>query len=140
MRPASLTAKVFGAAVLTAPAACANQPPPAPTPAVAVARPPERQLSDAQFPVSGRPGPVAADQLRRMITGQTVRIGAGSAHYGADGSYSFDGASPGRYRVRNGTICVDFDSGNARCDQVILEDGRYYLIDRQGRRSQFRPG
>ncbi|SIQ73087.1 hypothetical protein [Bosea sp. TND4EK4] len=83
--------------------------------------------------------PVAKSELQKLVSGNTMRVGSSSASYGADGKYSFNGGSLGRYRVDTGRICVDFDSGQARCDKIVKDAGNYYLINAQGQRYQFRP-
>ena len=83
--------------------------------------------------------PVPARILSRLVTGRHVLIGQDEAVYGRDGSYSFAGAHQGRYRIGAGRICVDFESGQARCDRVVQDAGRFYLITAQGRRFPFRP-
>ena len=83
--------------------------------------------------------PVSKAELQKLIAGKSVAIGSSSASYGADGRYTFNGGNPGKYRVDNGRICVDFDSGQARCDRIVKDAGNYYLINGQGGRFQFRP-
>ena len=83
--------------------------------------------------------PVPKAELQKLIVGKSITIGSASASYGADGRYTFNGDSPGQYRVDKGRICVDFDNGRARCDNIVKDAGNYYLIDNRGNRSQFRP-
>ena len=82
---------------------------------------------------------VPAAALKNLIVGKTVLIGSSRAFYGADGNYTYDGAYPGKYRIDNGRICVDFLNGFARCDQIVKDAGNYYLINAQGYRYQFKP-
>lgn len=83
--------------------------------------------------------PVPKAELQKLIVGKSVAIGNASASYGADGQYFFNGGSPGKYRIDTGRICVDFDNGRARCDNIVKDAGNYYLIDNRGNRNQFRP-
>lgn len=83
--------------------------------------------------------PVPKAELQKLTVGKTVGIGSSSASYGKDGRYAFNGGSPGKYRIDNGRICVDFDNGQARCDKVVKDAGNYYLINGQGSRFQFKP-
>lgn len=81
--------------------------------------------------------PVPKAELQRLISGKTIVSAGANLYYGKDGSYTYNGAHPGKYRVDTGRICVDFDNGRARCDQIVKDAGKYYLIDRQGARYQF---
>ncbi len=83
--------------------------------------------------------PVSKAELQKLIVGKSISIGTASASYGHDGRYTFNGSNPGKYRVDNGRICVDFDNGQARCDKVVKDAGSYYLINAQGNRFQIRP-
>ncbi|WP_377848863.1 hypothetical protein [Bosea sp. UC22_33] len=81
--------------------------------------------------------PVPKAELQKLIAGRTITAG-GSLSFGADGRYSYNGGSPGTYRVDNGRICVDFDNGRARCDKIVKDAGNYYLITAKGDRFQFK--
>ncbi|MBN9453989.1 MAG: hypothetical protein J0I42_18785 [Bosea sp.] len=81
--------------------------------------------------------PVPKGELQKLIVGQTITAG-GSLSYGADGRYTYNGGSPGTYRIANGRICVDFDNGRARCDKIVKDAGNYYLITSKGDRFQFK--
>jgi hypothetical protein len=101
------------------------------------------QVTAALISVSGmayaddKPAPKA--EIQKLIVGKTINVGSASASYGKDGRYAFNGGNPGKYRVDNGRICVDFDDGQARCDKIIKDAGNYYLITSRGNRLQFRP-
>lgn len=82
---------------------------------------------------------VPQKQLMQMIAGRTVAIGPNTASYGADGTYSYSSGDRGLYRVSNGRICIDFENGHARCDTVVSDGGRYYLINGRGDRYTFTP-
>lgn len=81
--------------------------------------------------------PVPKGELQKFIVGRTITAG-GSLSYGADGRYTYNGGNPGTYRVDNGRICVDFDSGRARCDKIVKDAGNYYMITSKGDRFQFK--
>lgn len=83
--------------------------------------------------------PVPKAELQKLVVGKSIGIGSASASYGADGRYTFNGSNPGKYRIDNGRICVDFDAGQARCDKIVKDAGSYYLINGQGQRYQFKP-
>jgi hypothetical protein len=81
--------------------------------------------------------PVPKGELQKLVSGKTVMSAGASLYYGSDGSYTYNGASPGKYRIDTGRICVDFANGQARCDNIVKDAGKYYLINAQGRRFQF---
>jgi hypothetical protein len=81
--------------------------------------------------------PVPKAEIQKYIVGHTITAG-GSLNYGKDGRYTFNDGSPGTYRVDNGRICVDFDNGRARCDKIVKDAGKYYLITSKGDRVQFK--
>ncbi len=83
--------------------------------------------------------PVPKAEIQKLIVGKTINVGSASASYGKDGRYTFNGSDPGKYRVDNGRICVDFETGGARCDKIVKDAGNYYLITSRGNRLQFRP-
>ena len=84
--------------------------------------------------------PVPAAELTKIISGKTVSIGNQSAVYSANGTYTFAGGFPGKWRVSAGRICVDFNDGRARCDRIVRDNGQLYMITEQnGFRSNFRP-
>jgi hypothetical protein len=82
---------------------------------------------------------VSKAELQKLVVGKSVGVGSATASYGADGRYTFNGSNPGKYRIDNGRICVDFDAGQARCDKIVKDAGNYYLINGQGGRFQFKP-
>ena len=81
--------------------------------------------------------PVPKAELQKLITRKTIVSAGANLFYGKDGSYTYNGAHPGKYRVDTGRICVDFASGQARCDRIVKDAGNYYLINQQGGRYQF---
>ena len=76
-------------------------------------------------------------ELLQLIQGRTVASGRAQLTYGADGSYTFNGRNPGHYRVANGQICVDFDSGGSRCDTIVREGNQLFMVNRAGQRFDF---
>lgn len=70
-------------------------------------------------------------------TGGTSRYSAGGAY-----SYSYAGGDTafGVYRVEaDGTVCVAFRNGRARCDRFVQRDGRLILLTEKGDRFPVRP-
>jgi hypothetical protein len=80
--------------------------------------------------------PATKAEILKIAVGHTV---SNAMYYGADGRYTYKGGSPGRYQVSDGRICVVFDSGTTRCDQILKDGDAYFLITAQGRRSPFMP-
>ncbi|MGR3760819.1 hypothetical protein ACUXV3_11910 [Roseobacteraceae bacterium NS-SX3] len=66
----------------------------------------------------------------------------GESRFGADGAYSYTysaanggGTAWGSYRIAgDGSVCVDFVSGFARCDLYVRNGGRVILITEKGER------
>jgi hypothetical protein len=80
--------------------------------------------------------PATKAEIQKIAVGHLV---SNAMYYGADGKYTYKGGSPGRYQVSDGRICVVFDSGQNRCDQILKDGDAYFLITAQGRRSPFIP-
>ena len=78
-------------------------------------------------------------ELLQLIQGRTVTSGRAQLAYGADGSYTYNGRNPGHYRVANGQICVDFNSGGSRCDTIVREGAQLFMVNRAGQRFDFQP-
>ena len=83
--------------------------------------------------------PVPDSELLQLIQGRTIASGRAQLYYGADGSYTYNGRNPGRYRVANGQICVDFNSGAARCDTIVRAGNQLFMVNRAGQRFDFQP-
>ena len=82
-----------------------------------------------------------ASQMGDLLNGQMLEFYDGSkSRYEADGAYSYtytdDGpAWTGRFEVFDGSqVCVDFDNGSRRCDQVVRDGERVVLITTDGLR------
>ena len=77
-------------------------------------------------------------EIRKMILGHTIKCGGADCRYGADGSYSYNGGTPGQYTISPGSICVKFLDGSNRCDHVVVDDGgAYTIINSYGQRLSF---
>ncbi len=83
-----------------------------------------------------------------QLEGQTLTFyDDGQSRYAAGGSYSYTysavnggGTAYGTYRVvEDGSVCVDFRNGFARCDLYVLNNGRLILITEDGQRYPVRP-
>lgn len=85
------------------------------------------------------PNAVPAAELQSMISGRTVKIGTETATYSTAGRYTYKGANPGTYNVTNGMICVNFDRGDTRCDQVLRSGKGFVFVTGTGDRVPFRP-
>jgi len=78
-----------------------------------------------------------ATEIKSFAVGHDINCGGAICHYGADGSYSYNGASPGRYRISSGMICVNFNDGGQRCDHIVVDGTSYSLINKTGQRFDF---
>jgi len=67
-------------------------------------------------------------EIRKLIVGHGLKCGGADCRYGADGSYSYNGGTPGQYTISPGSICVKFLDGSNRCDRVVVNDGGAYTI------------
>ncbi|MET3661083.1 hypothetical protein [Aquamicrobium ahrensii] len=81
--------------------------------------------------------PVPAAELKALVAGKTINSSGAKLRYGADGRYSYNGGSPGKYTVSAGKICVKFDAGNSRCDRIVKSGKKYFLINSGGKRFPF---
>jgi len=78
--------------------------------------------------------------VRARIIGQDVLfMDGGIARYDRDGRYAYTYRSgrafEGDYRIEtDGSICVDFDDGQKRCDLYVLHGDRLVMIAETGRR------
>ena len=78
-----------------------------------------------------------ASEIKKYVVGHDVNCGGPTCHYGADGSYSYNGQFPWKYRISAGTICVNFDNGEARCDKILIDGTNYTLVNSGGQRYSF---
>lgn len=82
--------------------------------------------------------PLTTDEIKALVVGKEFQIGTnGIAEWKPDGRYSFlglngGGTSRGVYRIEEGRICVDFNNGYKRCDQILKDGGKYYFKSRLG--------
>ena len=84
-----------------------------------------------------RLGVLHTDELRKLLTGQTVDFGGESqAIYFADGRYEYRNGRTwrGRYTFRNNQVCVQFTNGSSRCDRYERTRNGYVLINGVGAR------
>ena len=77
------------------------------------------------------------DEIRRLIVGHIVSCGGANCRYGSDGSYTYNGQTPGRYTVSSGSICINFVDGKSQCDRVVVDNGSYTIINAFGQRLSF---
>ncbi|MBH0236592.1 hypothetical protein [Methylobrevis albus] len=78
--------------------------------------------------------PATKAEIEKIAVGRTV---SNAMFYGADGSYNYKGGSPGKYRISEGSICVNFDDGKSRCDKIVTDGSGYFLINSRGQRFPF---
>ena len=81
--------------------------------------------------------PATAPEIKKYVVGHDVSCGGPTCHYGADGSYSYNGQFPGKYRISSGAICVSFDNGNSRCDKILTDGVNFTLVNSGGQRFNF---
>jgi hypothetical protein len=95
---------------------------------------PAATAAAASAPAAAAERPATADEIRAVAVGRPM---SGGMRYNADGTYRFQGANPGRYEISDGRICVQFNSGDSRCDNIVVSGSRYTLITESGRRFPF---
>lgn len=94
----------------------------------------------AQSPLPDENGtPIPADELQKTLVGRYLLVGSDLAWYGQDGSYTLSNMMPGKYSIKDGTICVQFTGGGTSCDKFVTMDGHKYTITGNGRRFGFEP-
>ncbi len=82
------------------------------------------------------------EELHALAGRSFVFFDDGTSFYGEDGAYAYTygvdngaGTSWGTYRVvGDGSICVDFVNGTARCDMLVRAAGRVVVITETGDR------
>ena len=88
---------------------------------------------------------LSRSEVETLVTGQTIAFyDDGRSNYAADGAYSYtyaSGASAyGRYEIRaDGTVCIDYRNGFARCDKYVQSGNRIVLLTEKGLRFPVRP-
>jgi hypothetical protein len=80
--------------------------------------------------------PATKAEITKIAVGKTV---SNAMYYGADGSYTYNGSSPGKYTISDGRICVVFNNNSSRCDNILKDGNNYFLINSQGKRFPFVP-
>ena len=73
-------------------------------------------------------------EIEKKAVGKTFRAGM---KYHANGRYTFQGGSPGRYKISNGQICVRFDAGGSRCDKILVDGAKFTMVNSSGKRFAF---
>ncbi|MCT4554820.1 MAG: hypothetical protein N4A53_09060 [Pelagimonas sp.] len=105
-------------------------------------------LATAQdFPTRDGDVPFTRDDLLVRLRGaDLVFYDNGVSRYYEDGRYSYtfygdeQESAGGYYEVREGGIvCVEFITGQARCDKFVMNGARLVLIDQKGDRYPVRP-
>jgi len=82
--------------------------------------------------------PVPADEVKSWVVGKEFLFrDVGIVTYKADGRYEFyglngGGTSRGIYRITEDRICVDFNNGYKRCDQILKDGPKYYFKSSRG--------
>ena len=84
---------------------------------------------------------LTASEMGELLSGQMLEFFDGSkSRYATDGTYSYTytDAGPawtGAFEVYdNSEVCVDFDNGSRRCDQIVLANDRTVLVTTDGLR------
>jgi len=81
--------------------------------------------------------PATAAEIKKLVVGHDINSGDAVLHYGADGTYNYNGQYPGTNEISKGKICVTFDSGQMRCDRIAIDGTTYTLINGGGKRFNF---
>jgi urease beta subunit len=97
----------------------------------------QSQTTDTQAVPAGTP--VSAAEIQKAIVGRYVTIGSNLALYRSDGTYTYDGVMAGKYRISDGSVCVDFEKGEPRCDKIIDVNGKRFVVDPSGKQFAFSP-
>ncbi|MDW3183239.1 MAG: hypothetical protein R8F89_14755 [Roseobacter sp.] len=84
-------------------------------------------------------------EVMALTEGQTlVFFDEGQSKFSSGGAYSYTYASGesafGRYRVEpDGTVCIDYRNGFARCDRYVESGTRIVMLTEKGERFPLRP-
>ncbi|WP_299408469.1 hypothetical protein [uncultured Roseobacter sp.] len=84
-------------------------------------------------------------EVAQLTTGQTlVFYDDGQSKFSAGGAYSYTYASGqsayGRYTIEpDGTVCIQYRNGFARCDRYVQSGTRIVLLTEDGQRFPIRP-
>ncbi len=87
---------------------------------------------------AAQPQPMSSDEIKKLISGKNAEIGAdGIATYKADGKYEYlsrvnGNTSRGKWSVQGDSVCVDFDAGGRRCDQILKDGAKVILKNNRG--------
>jgi len=82
--------------------------------------------------------------IARIKGGEVLFMDGGVASYGEDGryAYTYEGgrAFVGNYTIEeDGSICIEFDEGQTRCDLYVLHGERLVMLSENGRRFPVTP-
>ena len=81
---------------------------------------------------------LAAERAATKAEIENIAVGhlvSGKMRYGTDGKYTYGGKFPGRYKISNGKVCINFNDGGKRCDRIVTSDGKKFtLVNSQGKR------
>ena len=77
--------------------------------------------------------PATKAEIEKKAVGHTL----GVKKYFANGRYTYEGGSPGVYKISEGKICIKFDNGGNRCDRIVTDGKTYTLVNAKGERYPF---
>jgi len=84
-------------------------------------------------------------EVERLTAGRTlVFYDDGRSKFSVGGAYSYTyaqgGTAYGYFEIKeNGTICISFRNGFARCDRYVEASGRIVMLTSKGERFPVRP-
>ncbi len=90
-------------------------------------------------------GEMNREEVVEWVVGEDILfMDGGVARYGTDGRYAYvyggGRTFEGDYDIKDdGSICVEFDDGNARCDRYVLHGERLVMLSENGRRFPVAP-
>lgn len=96
----------------------------------------ESYLVDRGLPMKHTFQPMTDDEIKAMFVGKKIDWRGLVSDYRADGRYEaiVDGktASTGKYAIAGGQVCVNFDNGRSRCDQINTDARGMFMITATG--------
>lgn len=110
-------------------------------------------LAPSALPAQGNPyaqrtsdTALTVQALQKRLPGQILTFyDDGRSEYYSDGRYTYTyagdgGTAYGYWRIEaDGTVCIDFVNGFARCDRYVLAGAQLVLLDEKGARYPVRP-
>jgi hypothetical protein len=111
--------------------------------------PQSQQQSGSPMPLvrsQGTARGASQEEIAAAFIGKTVDFSDGGvSKYGTDGRYTFtftnfwdNDRSAGTYSIRPSTICVKFDDGFSRCDTIYVDNGKFTLVNKDGKSFELR--